>query len=135
MGFWSGITGFDQKRPERIAVEIKLSCGEDEVLTQEMFYIYAYVKGNSQHVGRARIGVNARGSKPEFHLANLDVLGEKNQGHGISSQIMDRFEALIRKHKGTGSVGDSIKSDSKAAGMYEKRGWRKSKDGKSLIFP
>ncbi len=69
----------------------------------------------------------------EFYLSNLEV-PSRFESKGIDTKIVARFEEIVRKHRGVGIVGDAIKADSPAKGMYEKRGWKKSEDGKRFIF-
>lgn len=131
------INEFFGGRPERIEAELKFTCdgvecNESDILKPGIFRIFAYAKGKKEQVGMALVGVNARGPKPEFYLQNLDV-PENYQGAGISSQILDRLEAIVTRHNGICRLKDEIYSNPRAVGMYERRGWRK--DGEHHVFP
>lgn len=60
---------------------------------------------------------------PLYQLTDLYVESEF-QGKGLGAQIIDQFEKMLLTRKKPGVLVDAIFEDSKAKGMYERRGWK-----------
>ena len=67
----------------------------------------------------------------EFDIDWVEVFNQY-QGNGYGSLLVEKFNELIDKEKGTGSLVDSVSSDSPAQGFYERHGWRK--DGIKMYY-
>ncbi len=60
---------------------------------------------------------------PLYQLTDLYVEPDF-QGKGFGSQIIDQFEKMLIARKKPGVLVDAIFEDSKAKGVYGKRGWK-----------
>ena len=60
---------------------------------------------------------------PLYQLSELYVDYEY-QGKGLGSELMQQFEAFLKKKKKAGVLVDAIIEGNLAQGMYAKRGWQ-----------